>query len=510
MRVSPDPQPEKQHRKTGIVCTIGPATNTLEMITRLRKAGMNIARLNMSHGSHAEHERVVNLIRESESLDGMAASGGRPCAIALDTKGPEIRTSKVIKTGDCLVVTEGEEWTVGFGDESNLGFIAVDYKLLGQTVTLNSTVYIDDGNLQLQVIGVVNADTVRCRALNTHNLKPGKAVNLPFAKVKLPSVSEKDVCDLQLAARLGLDMVFASFVRRPQDIECIRGVLRDSPSPDPTVTLPKVIAKIENFEGLENIDAILQVADGVMVARGDLGVELAPEKVFVAQKMIIAKACMAGKPVICATQMLESMCANPRPTRAEATDVANAVLDGADCVMLSAETASGRYPDLAVSLMGAICKEAERVISYSSLYEDLRLVSREQELTDTIACSAVGACLHGNVAALLVLTTSGHSARLVAKYRPPVPIIVVTRLAQTARSLHLHRGCYPFIYPDYCQSPNEACPETWQRDVDKRFYWAMERAIEQGLVQRGDRVVCIQGSKGGVGYTNTMRILNIP
>jgi pyruvate kinase len=525
-------------RKTCIVCTIGPASNTPHMILRLREAGMNICRLNMSHGTHAEHRRVIELVRESERKDGMAASQHRPVAIALDTKGPEIRVCR--GGGSGVKVEKDQQFTVSFANsvDSPLfdnGCLFLDYDSMGDTVAVGSRIYIDDGNLQLVVTDRVSKGAVRVRALNSHFVKPGKAVNLPYTKVNLPSVSEKDRDDLVFAVKMRLDMVFASFIRKADDIFCIRRILDEAADRDGWAGgKVKIIAKIENYEGVKNIDEILHVSDGIMVARGDLGVELAPEKVFVAQKMLTARAGILGKPVICATQMLESMTTNPRPTRAEATDVANAVLDGADCVMLSAETASGQFPVEAVQLMSAVCLQAEEVIAYQPLFEELRqsqITKNRFDMTETIACSAVNATLHAPsaIAAIVVLSTSGHSARLVAKYRPRVPIIVVTRSAETARSLHLHRGCYPFVYTS-CGSTGSTGDTTigtsttdstntttattntlgWQRDVDTRFYWAIAQAMGHGLVGVGDRVVCIQGSRGGVGHTNTMRILVVP
>jgi len=266
----------------------------------------------------------------------------------------------------------------------------------------------------------------------------------------------------------------------------------------------KIISKIENQQGVNNFDEILKESDGIMVARGDLGIEIPASHVFVAQKMIIAKCNIAGKPVVCATQMLESMTYNPRPTRAEVSDVANAVLDGADCVMLSGETAKGSYPIEAVQMMHETCIIAESVICYPPLFMELRALRPDRiETVETVASSAVSAALEQHAGCILVLSTSGNTARLVSKYRPRCPIVTVTRIEQTARQIHLYRGCYPFIYD---QPKNE----DWEVDVENRIKWGISRAAELDILRSGDPVIAIQGWKGGLGNTNTLRILVTP
>lgn len=341
------------------------------------------------------------------------------------------------------------------------------------------------------------------RALNAHRLLSRKGVNLPYLEVDLPAVSDKDRADLQFAVAHGLDMVFASFIRKAADVHTIRTLLGGSRD-------IWIISKIENHEGLRNFDAILEASDGIMVARGDLGIEIPPEKVFVAQKMMIAKCNLAGKPVICATQMLESMTVNPRPSRAEASDVANAVLDGADCVMLSAETARGCYPVETVQIMSKLCQEAESTIAYLPLFEEIRAHCKNSaSVTDTVSSSAVNASLEPYIRAIIVLTTTGESAFRVAKFRPQVPIITVTRNEQLSRKIHLHRGCYPLHYPHpkpYA-GEDEVC---FQADVETRLKWAMDQGKSRGWLAPGDTVICIQGSQGGHGFTNTLRILPVP
>ncbi|KAI5302412.1 Pyruvate kinase, partial [Ascosphaera atra] len=324
-------------------------------------------------------------------------------------------------------------------------------------------------------------------------------VNLPGTDVDLPALSEKDISDLKFGVKNGVNMVFASFIRRGQDIRHIREVLGEEGKEI------QIIAKIENQQGVNNFEEILEETDGVMVARGDLGIEIPASKVFVAQKMMIAKCNIKGKPVICATQMLESMTYNPRPTRAEVSDVANAVLDGADCVMLSGETAKGKYPENAVRMMHETCLLAEVTVPYVSVFDDLRnLTPRPASPVDAISMAAVSASHELNAGAILVLTTSGLTARMLSKFRPVCPIIMVTRNPKAARYSHLYRGVYPFVFP-------EAKPDfnikIWQEDVDRRLKWGIEHAIKLGVLNRGEPVVCVQGWKGGKGHTNTIRVV---
>jgi pyruvate kinase len=311
-------------------------------------------------------------------------------------------------------------------------------------------------------------------------------------------------------------MVFASFIRSGDDIKHIRSVLGEEGQDI------QIIAKIENQQGLNNFDSILKQTDGVMVARGDLGIEIPAAKVFIAQKMMIAKCNIAGKPVICATQMLESMTNNPRPTRAEVSDVANAVLDGADCVMLSGETAKGSYPKEAVTMMHETCLLAEVAIPYANVFDELRgIAPRPMETMESVAVSAVGASMELNAGGILVLTTrcalgllilafitdplfSGSSARLLSKYRPICPIIMVTRNERASRYAHLYRGVYPFLFPE--PKPDFSNSD-WQEDVDKRLKWGITQAVRLGVLSKGDSVICVQGWKGGKGHTNTIRVV---
>jgi len=491
-------QDQKFFRKTAIIATIGPKTNSPEMLQQLREAGVNIIRMNFSHGSYEYHQSVIDNTRKAASQNP-----GRPLALALDTKGPEIRTGLTkdnadipIKAGHEFIVSTEEKYKEDCSDK----VMYVDYVNLPKVTEPGKLIYVDDGILSLLVLSI-DGPNVRVRAVNNGNISSRKGVNLPKTPVDLPALSEKDKNDLRFGVKNGVDMIFASFIRRAQDVVDIREVL------GPEGANIKVIVKIENEQGLENFDEILAATDGVMVARGDLGIEIPASQVFLAQKMIIAKCNMAGKPAICATQMLESMTYNPRPTRAEVSDVANAVLDGADCVMLSGETAKGAYPIQSVQMMAETCFLAESAICYPPLYDELRAcTSRPTDTIETVAMAAVGAAGEQNAGAILVLSTSGNTARLISKYRPSVPIITVTRNQQTARQILLHRGCYPFWYPE----PRGVPTSQWQTDVDNRIRFGLKSALELRIIKPGDAIIAVQGWKQGSFHTNTMRILTVP
>lgn len=381
-----------------------------------------------------------------------------------------------------------------FSVPSNV-FRYVDYKNITKVIEPGRIIYVDDGVLAFDVIEIVNEKTIRCRARNNGRISSKKGVNLPNTDVDLPALSEKDKADLRFGVKNKVDMVFASFIRRGEDIRSIREVLGEEGSQI------QIIAKIENRQGLNNFAEILKETDGVMVARGDLGIEIPAAEVFTAQKKLIAMCNMAGKPVICATQMLESMIYNPRPTRAEISDVGNAVTDGADCVMLSGETAKGNYPCEAVTEMHETCLKAENTIAYVSHFEEMcSLVKRPVSIVEAVSMAAVRASLDLNAGAILVLSTSGDSARLLSKYRPVCPIFMVTRNPSASRYAHLYRGVYPFVF-------NEQRPDfskvNWQEDVDRRIKWGISEGMKLKILAEGETVVVVQGWKGGMGNTNT-------
>lgn len=489
--------PTKNYRRTSIICTIGPKTNSVEAINKLRTAGLNVVRMNFSHGSYEYHQSVIDHAREAEKVQK-----GRQIAIALDTKGPEIRTGNTAGDED-IPISAGTEMNFTTDDKyatsCDTKNMYVDYKNITKVIEPGRIIYVDDGVLAFDVLKVVDDKTIRVRARNNGKISSKKGVNLPNTDVDLPALSEKDKADLRFGVKNNVDMVFASFIRRGEDIKSIRKVLGEDGAHI------QIIAKIENRQGLNNFAEILKETDGVMVARGDLGIEIPAAEVFAAQKKMIAMCNIAGKPVICATQMLESMIYNPRPTRAEISDVGNAVTDGADCVMLSGETAKGSYPNEAVKEMHETCLKAENTIAYVSHFEELcNLVQRPVSIVESCAMAAVRASLDMNAGAIIVLSTSGDSARLLSKYRPVCPIFMVTRTGSASRYGHLYRGVYPFHFPE--EKPDFS-KVNWQEDVDRRIRWGITEALRLKVLTQGETVVVVQGWKGGMGNTNTLRVI---
>lgn len=487
--------PDKQFRRSSIIGTIGPKTNNVATLIKLRKSGLNIVRMNFSHGSYEYHQSVVDNARESEK-----EYPGRPLAIALDTKGPEIRTGTTVGDTDFVVpadhemiFTTDDKYKTASDDKTYY----IDYKNITKVIKVGRIIYVDDGVLSFEVLEIVNDSTIRVKTLNAGKISSHKGVNLPGTDVDLPALSDKDKADLRFGVKNKVHMVFASFIRTAQDVIDIRKVLGEDGKDI------QIICKIENQQGVNNFDAILKETDGVMVARGDLGIEIPAPQVFIAQKKLIAKCNLAGKPCICATQMLESMTYNPRPTRAEVSDVGNAILDGADCVMLSGETAKGTYPIEAVTMMHHTALLAEKALPYAALYNDIKqLTPRPTETVETIAMAAVSASYEQNAKAIIVLSTSGTSARLCSKYRPNCPIIMITRNQHSARYSHLYRGVYPFVYT---KSPLE----DWRADVEIRLKTAIEEAKKLNFLADGDSIIAVQGWTKGLGHTNTLRILTV-
>uniref|UniRef100_A0A8K9XNY5 Pyruvate kinase n=1 Tax=Oncorhynchus mykiss TaxID=8022 RepID=A0A8K9XNY5_ONCMY len=465
-------------RNTSIICTIGPASRSIAKLQEMVKAGMNIARLNFSHGSHEYHGETIKNIREAVETITTDPLYYRPVAIALDTKGPEIRTGLVrgtaeqeveLERGASVRVVTGE----GDRDSTDGNVIWVDYPSLPQVLEKGGRIYIDDGLIGLKVLET-GPDWVEALVESGGVLGSRKGVNLPGCDlVDMPAVSERDEGDLRFGVAQGVDMVFASFIRCGQDVREIRRAL------GPFGKDIKVVSKVESRQGVHNFLEILAESDGVMVARGDLGIEIPAEKVFIAQKMMIGRCNSAGKPVICATQMLESMVAHPRPTRAEGSDVANAVLDGADCVMLSGETAKGLFPVESVAMMHSICREAEAAIFQQQLFEELRrLTPLSNDPTEVTAIGAVESSFKCCAGAVIVLTTTGRSAQLLSRYRPRCPIVAVTRSPQVARQAQLLRGVFPVLF-----HPLPA--PVWADDVDNRVNFGMNIGKARGFFKTG-------------------------
>ncbi|WML50650.1 pyruvate kinase [Neobacillus sp. PS3-34] len=469
-------------RKTKIVCTIGPASESVEKLQELINSGMNVSRLNFSHGDFEEHGQRIKNIREAAEVTG------KKVAILLDTKGPEIRTNNMVngaielKAGNDIIVSMTEV-------EGTLEKFSITYPGLIEDVHVGSKILLDDGLIGLEVTKIDAASQeIHTKILNSGTLKNKKGVNVPGVSVNLPGITEKDTQDILFGIEQGIDFIAASFVRRAKDVLEIRQLLEDN-----NAAHIHIIPKIENQEGVDNIDEILEISDGLMVARGDLGVEIPAEEVPLVQKMLIKKCNALGKPVITATQMLDSMQRNPRPTRAEASDVANAIFDGTDAIMLSGETAAGLYPVEAVQTMHNIASRAEQALDHKEILSS-RSKDTEHNITDAIGQSVAHTALNLDVNAIITPTESGHTARMISKYRPKAPIVAVTANEGVSRRLQLVWGVYP-------QLGREATTTDEMLDV------AVEESVNSGIVTHGDLVVITAGVPvGEAGTTNLMKI----
>jgi pyruvate kinase len=483
-------------RKTRVVCTMGPSCWSHEKLLALIDGGMNVARLNFSHGDHVAHLDTLTKIRAA-----LAERPSAQVAIMLDTKGPEIRTGllKVDASGKkSVTLVEGQDLEIvtDYSIEGDNTRISCSYKTLASSVVVGQPILIADGTLMCTVKELrPESGSILVRVSNNVSIGEKKNMNLPGVIVDLPTITEKDADDLvNFGVKHGVDMIAASFVRKASDISTIRDTM------GPEGKHIKIVAKIENQEGLHNYDEILKAADGIMVARGDLGMEIPIEKVFLAQKMMIRKANLAGKPVITATQMLESMIVNARPTRAECSDVANAVLDGTDAVMLSGETANGSHPLSALRYMANTCVEAESIVDNNELYVAIRENTLHDQGTigvaEAVASSAVKTAIDTNAKCIIVCSETGQSARLIAKYRPSAPIVVLTNTESSARQVQgMLRGCKAF-------------PVGSLIGTDAILQRSIVQCIELGLCKKGDAIVTVHGTiEGRPGSTNVCRVV---
>ncbi len=468
-------------QKTKMVFTIGPASSSEEVLSQLIEAGMNVSRHNFSHGTHEEHRERMTMIKK------LREKHGRHIAIMLDTKGPEIRTGNFsskqveLKEGDDFTIVCGEEV---LGDEKTC---SITYEHLDRDVEKGDMILVDDGLVGLEVESV-EGNKIKTKVKNSGVISNHKGVNVPGVPVALPALTEKDIEDLKFGCEVGVDLIAASFIRKAADVLTIRKVLESHGGSD-----IMIFSKIENREGLENIDEIIKFSDGIMVARGDMGVEIPIEEVPLAQKMIISKCNKAGIPVITATQMLDSMIKNPRPTRAEASDVANAIFDGTDAVMLSGESANGKYPVEAAKTMARIAQAAEAQLDYAAMFE-ARKEMHVMNVPNAISLATCSTAEELNATAIITATQSGATARMVSKYRPACNIIAVTPSDKVARKLALNWGVVPVLAPA-------------MRTTDELIEKSVAIALNSGLVSKGDLVVIAAGVPVALaGSTNMIKV----
>ncbi|NLD46065.1 MAG: pyruvate kinase [Clostridiaceae bacterium] len=467
-------------RKTKIVCTLGPAVDDESILTELFGNGMDIARMNFSHDNHQGHKKRVERFKKIREIIG------RPVPLLLDTRGPEIRTGRfergeeTLKEGDTFTLTNKEI-------AGNENMVSISYKDLYKDVKKGGRILINDGLVELEITDIKNKDIV-CKVINGGTIGNTKGINVPDAKINLPALTSQDVEDIIFGIENEFDFIAASFVRKASDVIEIRKVLEKHKGSD-----IKVIAKIENREGIKNFDEILKVADGIMVARGDLGVEIFVEEVPIVQKMLIEKCYRAGKPVITATQMLDSMIRNPRPTRAEASDIANAIYDGTSVIMLSGETAAGKYPVESLRMMSKIAIEAEKSMDYWKRFTTMQY-DLASNVTNAISHATCTTAMDLKAEAIITVTHSGNTARMISRFRPACPIIATTVSPRVHRQMMLSWGVKPYLVDE-------------ASSTDEMFDMGVEKALESGCVRNGDLVVITAGVPIGVsGTTNILKV----
>ena len=471
-------------KKTKIVCTIGPASRDADTMREMLEAGMNVARLNFSHGTHEEHRKTIETFRRVRDEQD------RPAAILLDTKGPEIRLGDFENGSEIL--EEGDEFTLTSEEcPGTKERVSTTYKALPSQVSLGTSILIDDGRVRLRVASTTE-DEVRCIVVNGGKVSNRKGVNIPNQSLDLEYISEADRQDILFGIEMGVDYVAASFVRSGADVKVLRSLLNENGG-----DRIKIISKIENTEGIENFKEILALSDGIMIARGDMGVEVDFEKLPGIQKKFIKECCKAGKTVITATQMLESMTHSPAPTRAEITDVANAVFDGTSAVMLSGESAAGDYPVETVKAMAKIVSQAEEDAEEVNQYKFLEVETNDRDVSNAMGHAACTTAHDIKASAIVAITTSGYTAEMMAKYKPVEPIIAATPDSKTYHQQALTRGVYPVLTQ---RSSN------WNDLMEK----AIEGAERMKFVKKGDCIVLSAGMPLQVpGTTNLIRVKTI-
>ncbi len=471
-------------RKTRIVCTLGPSSNTYETVKALALAGMNVARFNFSHGtqeSHLETFRVVSRVRSELHM---------PIATLLDTKGPEIRL-KTFANGP-VILKEGGLFTLTTrevpGDES---IVSITHMNLPHDLGQQTRILIDDGLVELHVESKSDTDIIT-RVVSGGQISDRKGVNVPGVRFSMPYISEKDKDDVLFGIRSGFDYIAASFVRGAEDVQALRQLLDENGGEH-----VRIIAKIENADGVAHIEEIIEASDAVMIARGDMGVEIPFEEIPIIQKRMIKAATMAGRQVITATQMLESMVHNPRPTRAEITDVANAIYDGTSATMLSGETASGKYPVEAVKTMARIAERAENDIDYRKRFLERSMAESSETITDAISHATCLIALNMHAAAIVTVTKSGTTAKMISRFRPNMPIIACTPDASTYRQLSLSWGVTPVLIGE-------------ERITDVLFEHAVDASVDTGIISKGDLVVLTAGVPLSIsGTTNLIKVVHV-
>ena len=468
--------------KTKIICTIGPASESSEMLGKLMDTGMNVARLNFSHGDYNEHGKRIRLIRN------VSRKKNKNVAIMLDTKGPEIRTG--LFENSSIMLSKGDVIRIVREDVlGNKERFTLRCKEVFDDVKEGNIVLIDDGKMRLKVLSV-EEDGFTCEAITNGPIKNTKGVNIPDVKLTMPFLSEKDIADITFGIEEDIDLISLSFVRRKEDVEEVRNLVTKLGKPNITL-----MSKIENKEAINNLESIIEASDAIMVARGDLAVETEPEMVPLFQKKIIKLCNQLGKPVVTATHMLDSMCNNPTPTRAEASDVANAILDGTDAIMLSGESAAGDYPVESVQMMTKIATSTEPIIPYRDRLEKA-IANRQRTITDAICISVVECTLNlDNVSAIIAFTETGGTARRISKYRPNVPIIACTESEEVLKEMTYHWGVIPMFVENI-------------RNIAGYDNVALEIARRRNL-PKGSKVIITSGMGGTIGGTNTIRVIEV-